>query len=84
MDLDSYGLQLDLIKLPLQQGSGSRPLSAKDTDIISLKIQKSLSKEKDKKRKEKEKRFVTIGSIPETCELLPGFLLDIINRMILN
>ena len=72
MDLDSYGLQLDLIELPLQQGSGSRPLSAKDTDIISLKIQKSLSKEKDKKRKEKEKRFVTIGSIPETRELLPG------------
>ena len=39
LELDSNGLQLDLKYIILQQGSGSHPLSVKETKIISLEIQ---------------------------------------------
>ena len=45
LDLVSNGLQLDLKKNPLQQRSGSHHPSAKQTDIVALKIKKLLSKE---------------------------------------
>lgn len=59
----SNGLQLDLIEILLQQGSGSHSLSMKETDIVSLGTQKLLSKK------------VIAGSIPNTDEIILDFFI---------